>query len=164
MMNNSMIRVLTPLLDKRNTTFHQLIKSWTYFQFSFDLLLQLLHHHSHFISASWWAAISSFLFFLLQDFPSSLILPLGTKRFPAQSHLFLYSNCAGVAWLGSTQPCWAALRRRNNKNVPKAVAAKTVPLAKRLPQKTVSSSPGYKNRLENVSSSIHDSAEQLKLW
>lgn len=44
------------------------------------------------------------------------------------------------------------------------MAAKTVPLAKCLPQKTVSSSPGYKNRLENVSSSTHDSAEQLKLW
>lgn len=120
MMNNNMIRFLTPLLSERNGTFHQLIESWTCFHFSFDLLLQLLHHHSHSISASLCSALSSLLFLLLQAFSSPLALPLGAKRFSAESHPFPLSRLrqcsdwdpAGLAWFGSVGLQQAALRHR----------------------------------------------------
>lgn len=104
------------------------------------------------------------------SFSSSRIFPLPSPcRWERRGALlrashFRSADCTCVqtallAWFDSVGLQQAALRHRNNRNVPKASAAKTVPLAKCLLQKTVSSSPGYENRLENVSSSTHDSCQ-----
>lgn len=151
-----MIRVLTPLLIKRISTFYQLIKTWSYFQFTFDIITPISYQLICF-------QLSLFLHFRFSFF-LCLALALEVKRLSVESHPFPLSRscqrsdcgCTGLARLGSAGLQWAAVRHRNNRNLPKASAAKTVWLAKCLLQKTVSSSSGLKQawkqkRCENVS-------------
>lgn len=88
-------QALVPLVDKRSRIFHQIIKPWIYFQFSFDPLLQRIV-----------TSISYQLVFiqlvcalpLHPGFPLSPYLALGVERWPAETHPFLLS------WW-----CWACL-------------------------------------------------------
>jgi len=165
MMNNSMIRVLAALLAKRNSTFlHQVLDL---LQFSFDLLRYYIIAPFH-ISLF----VFSYLFLSLPPPPGfCLTLPhlwegrgalLRAIRFRSADCPCSDCDRAGLAWFGSAGLQQAALRHRNNRNVSKASSAKTVRLSKCLLQKTVSSSPGYKNRLGNVSSSSSHGSCQRK--
>lgn len=148
-------QVLIPLVDKRSRIFHQIIKPWTYFQFSFDLLqciITPISYQPDFVQLV--CVLALHLGFSLSPY-----IALRVERWSPETHPFLLSwlcwssdgNCAELAWFVSVGFQQPALRHRNNRNVPKALTAKTVPVGKCLLQKTVLGA--------EVSSSSRDSCQ-----
>lgn len=124
-------QVLIPLTDKRSRIFHQIIKPWTYFEFSFDLLqciIAPISYQLHFVQLVCVRALHP-------GFSLSPYLAVRVERWSADTHPFLLSwfcwssdgDCAEFAWFVSVGFQQPALRHRKNRNVPKTLAAKTVP-------------------------------------
>lgn len=120
-----------------------------------------MHHPSHFLSTRLCSAS-----LCSSSAPRIFPLPLpcsGRGEMITETHPFLLSwlcwssdgDHAELAWFVSVGLQQPALGHRNNRNMPKALTARTVPLDKCLLQKTVSGSSGYKIRLEDMSSSSH---------